>query len=622
MSNAFSALLQEHFGHKDFRSGQEKIITLILEGKNALALFPTGGGKSLCYQLPALILDGPVIVISPLLALMRDQVTGLLQNGIPAVRLDSTLDENELDAALTDINSSTARIVFLSPERLSDPSTLTLLKEQSPSLVAIDEAHCFSAWGQSFRPDYRRLPSLIKKLKPRSILALTATATRPVMRDISKGFKIPAAHRIKLSYIRPNLSWHISYAQSLDFKKDQLFQLLKEGSFPAIVYCTRQITTESIAAFLKRNSINARAFHAGLTSELRADLLTSYMNNEINVIVATIAFGMGVDKSNVRNVIHFDLPRTPEGWIQEAGRAGRDGLPANTHVIANQQDVIHHQNITKASQPSDTAIERIIHSIFTSEKTVALSPYALTTSLDVSRQVYDTIVTYLEADGMLLFQDIIHRKVRITPTRRLHANAPDILKIRGWIDLFDHVDNLTQHKNLYTKIKESELLGDIILQPSHQLHIYTVKKQPDDLKESVARFSAHFAEATTRELNKLDSVIKILTSRRCVQTALLDHLDEKRVPPCGRCSRCLKHPLKSKIPGKPALNISDEDNELIRQLGLAPPSQLTTPLQLTRFLLGIGSPASRAARLTRRDEYGLLEGAVWEDVYALCQAVL
>ena len=624
-------VLRSRFGLENFRPGQAEVIENVLTGKNALALFPTGGGKSLCYQLPALLLEGPVLVISPLLALMRDQVDSLAKKGISAVRLDSTLSEDELETAGHEMRSGQARLIFLSPERLADEITLKGLIALKPSLVAIDEAHCFSEWGQSFRPDYRRLPQLIRRLRPQSVLALTATATRKVTQDICKAFKIPTAQRTQLSYVRPNLSYHIHYAEDVETKQAHLLERLQaEDKRPAIVYCTRQLTTETVAAFLSCNGIEAKAFNAGIPATVRADLLQGFLADHFPVIVATIAFGMGVDKSNVRSVIHYDLPRSPEGWLQESGRAGRDGQNSFTEVIASAPDLEQHRTMTLASKPSKEALHGILRSIFCKSPEVLLSPYLVTTTLDVSRQVLDTVLMFLEIEKFIQFKRIFHRKLRlqaIRPVKEIQNSLPTrsplrpMIGVYGWQDLEDSIEKASEFEKLTDLLDDLELGGDLIVRRSHQLHFYKVKKQPESLAELELWFQEHFDTFSESELERIGRVEKVLTSRRCIRVHLLLLMGEKNVEACGRCSRCLGDPVKKKLPGQ-TLEPSSEElgsmHSLVRDL----PPALRTPVQLSRFLLGIASPAVRQKRLYQREEYGLLSGQTWSTALTISSSLL
>jgi len=320
-------LLKTHFGYETFRPLQAEIINTILNKKDTLVLMPTGGGKSLCFQLPALMVDGITIVISPLIALMKDQVDSLTANGIPAAFLNSTLSEQEMYSVQSKALSGELKILYLAPERLALPSFQNFLEKLNVGLIAIDEAHCISEWGHDFRPDYRHLKKLRYFFPTVPVIALTATATPQVQQDILNQLEMPEAKVFVSSFNRPNLNYVVQ-PKSNSF--NQLVQLLKPlKNQPAIIYCFSRKDTESLADDLCRAGFPALPYHAGLEREVRKHTQDQFIRDEVSIIVATIAFGMGIDKPDVRLVAHMDLPKTIESYYQETGRAGRDGLPSD-----------------------------------------------------------------------------------------------------------------------------------------------------------------------------------------------------------------------------------------------------------------------------------------------------
>ncbi|VVB72840.1 putative ATP-dependent RNA helicase [uncultured archaeon] len=322
-ANSVSLLLKRYFGHESFIPPQREIIEDVLEKRDVFALLPTGGGKSLCYQLPALMQDGITLVVSPLIALMKDQVDHLLERGISAAYINSTLSPVEIQKIVSDLLDDKIKILYVAPERLTIPDFLSFLGRLRICLIAIDEAHCISEWGHEFRPAYRQL-KMLKGYFPRvPFIALTATAVPEVQKDIIAllGIKNPSIHRA--SFNRKNLIYHIrpkndAFAQLLDFLKHH-------GSQSGIIYCSTQKGTESIASKLRATGIRAQAYHAGLEPLLRAKTQERFIKGEVDTVVATIAFGMGIDKPDIRFVIHYDLPKNMETYAQETGRAGRDG---------------------------------------------------------------------------------------------------------------------------------------------------------------------------------------------------------------------------------------------------------------------------------------------------------
>lgn len=316
--------LEQYFGYSTFRPLQQEIVQNILDNKHVFVLMPTGGGKSLCYQLPSVMLSGTTIVISPLISLMKDQVDALKVNGIKAAFLNSSLSAKEQSEVVKQLETNDISLLYIAPERLAQPGFIEKLKEININFFAIDEAHCISQWGHDFRPEYRQLKMLRQHFPDKSIIALTATATPRVKTDIIKELNIQNSATYQASFVRPNLSYHI-----LPKKKpfDQTLAYIKEHPGEAgIVYCQSRKKVEMVAEKLQDEGIKALPYHAGLSDMDRQQNQERFLREDIDVIVATVAFGMGINKSNVRYVIHYDLPQSLEHYYQETGRAGRDGL--------------------------------------------------------------------------------------------------------------------------------------------------------------------------------------------------------------------------------------------------------------------------------------------------------
>jgi len=320
-------LLKQYFGYDEFLPLQEEIISSVMDGKDALVLMPTGGGKSLCYQLPALQLDGLTLVVSPLIALMKDQVDALRANGIEAAFINSTLPFAEIDRVQARAQQGILKILYVAPERLAQEGFRYFLSRLKVSLVAVDEAHCISVWGHDFRPDYRKLGVLRGSLPRVPFVALTATATERVRRDIVEQLQLNQPQQFIASFNRPNLSYAI-LTKGKDSFETLARLLLKHKGESAIIYCTSRSDTESIAARLRESGFDAGPYHAGLDGNVRRATQERFIRDELSIVVATIAFGMGIDKPNVRLLVHYDLPKSLEGYYQETGRAGRDGLPS------------------------------------------------------------------------------------------------------------------------------------------------------------------------------------------------------------------------------------------------------------------------------------------------------
>jgi len=338
-------LLKTHFGYDDFLPLQEQIIASVLDGNDGLVLMPTGGGKSLCYQLPSLRLDGLTLVVSPLIALMKDQVDALKANGLAADFINSTLPYSEVHRVQADAVAGRLRILYVAPERLALDDFQAFLDRLDVSLIAVDEAHCISEWGHDFRPDYRNLKALRRRLPDAPVIALTATATQRVREDIVAQLALRDCRVFVSSFNRPNLTYHVrpkrrTYEALLD-----ILEAHRDQS--AIIYRFSRKDTESLARRLSDDGINALPYHAGLDGPVRSTTQERFVRDEVSVIVATIAFGMGIDKPDVRLVVHYDMPKSVEGYYQETGRAGRDGLPSDCVFYYSQADRIKHEFFIK-----------------------------------------------------------------------------------------------------------------------------------------------------------------------------------------------------------------------------------------------------------------------------------
>lgn len=354
-------VLARFFGYSEFRPGQEKLIDAVLSGGDAFGVMPTGAGKSLCYQIPAMLLDGITLVISPLISLMQDQVTALVQSGIPAAYINTALSPAQLHEALRRMEAGRYRLVYVSPERLATGRFQELCARLPIRFVAVDEAHCISQWGQDFRPDYLRIPDFIASLPERPIIgAYTATATARVKEDIERSLGLRAPTCVTTGFDRPNLFFAVEKPKN---KNDALLQLLARRSGQSgIIYCATRKKVETVCGMLQENGYAAGMYHAGLEREDRVAAQTAFLYDRLQIMVATNAFGMGIDKSNVSFVIHYNMPKSLEAYYQEAGRAGRDGSPADCILLYSPGDVstqrylIEHSDPNPALSPEDQDI--------------------------------------------------------------------------------------------------------------------------------------------------------------------------------------------------------------------------------------------------------------------------
>jgi ATP-dependent DNA helicase RecQ len=352
-----TALLKQSFGFDSFRPLQEEIIRSALAGRDVFALLPTGGGKSLCFQLPALVREGLTVVVSPLISLMKDQVDSLQASGISAALLNSTLSTNETAKRMLGLRNGEYRLLYVAPERLMLPGFLANLKNWNVSQIAIDEAHCISEWGHDFRPEYRQLAQLRELFPQIPVMALTATATRRVQTDIVKQLRLRQPGCYVASFNRPNLTYRVLPKNSA-YKQLLSFVNTRPGD-SGIVYCQSRSSTENVAARLKTDGIKAEPYHAGLDTKTRGTNQELFLRDEVRVICATIAFGMGINKPNVRFIVHYDLPKNIEGFYQETGRAGRDGLPSECLLLFSAGDAVKYSKfIDEISNERERQIAR------------------------------------------------------------------------------------------------------------------------------------------------------------------------------------------------------------------------------------------------------------------------
>lgn len=351
MSDKLS-VLKDYFGHDSFRDGQEQIVDALLDGRDALCIMPTGAGKSMCYQIPALLFDGVTIVVSPLISLMKDQVGSLVQSGVPAAYINSSLSYPQFLRVLSNVEHGKYKIIYVAPERLLTDGFLDTCKKIKISMVAVDEAHCVSQWGQDFRPSYLKIISFVESLASRPIVgAFTATATNDVKEDIKKILRLENPFEITTGFDRPNLFFGVIKSSSKD---EKLIDLIRErGDRSGIVYCATRKNVESVCELLCDNGFSAARYHAGLDEYERRKNQEDFVFDRKNIMVATNAFGMGIDKSNVTYVIHYNMPKNIESYYQEAGRAGRDGGEADCILLYSPKDVRLNRFMIENSEGND-----------------------------------------------------------------------------------------------------------------------------------------------------------------------------------------------------------------------------------------------------------------------------
>jgi ATP-dependent DNA helicase RecQ len=635
--------LRTHFGHDAFRAGQEDVIRALLDDESALALFPTGAGKSLCYQLPAVLREGTALVISPLIALMKDQVDALRARGIAAARLDSSLTAEETQRVYADLRAGTLKLLYVAPERLSGEAFLDRLRRVKISLLAIDEAHCISEWGHNFRPEYLRLARVAEELALRPVLALTATATPDVARDICKAFGIAAERHVQTSFRRKNLHLRVTPCAARDRLAVLAKRLASAKVRPAVVYVTFQKSAEDVAAHLAASGLAARAYHAGMDAAERDATQEAFMRGECEVIVATIAFGMGIDKADIRSVIHFNLPKTLENYQQEIGRAGRDGEPSLCELLACADDAVPLENFTLGDTPEPAAVEALVRRILGSGEEFDVSRYDLSQDTDIRPLVVETVITYLELDGLLRPTRAFYESTQVqflksedailsplNDDRRRFLSALFAAGRRGpkylTLELEAAAQQLGEPRERIVKaLTWLEETGAITQKPAGLRHAFRLCG--DAAQRDPATVAAHqaelFAQREARDSQRLAQILDFASASGCITRRLLGYFGEPLADEnCGHCHYCRTGEPAAAVtlPATPIPPFTDADAEEIRALIFEEHPSLTTPRQLTRFLCGLTSPATSRAKLTKRPEFARYATTPFRTVLAQVEA--
>jgi len=524
---------KDRFGLSHFREGQQSVIERLLAGKNVAAVFPTGAGKSLCYQLPSQMLEGTTVVVSPLIALMKDQCDALAARGIAAARLDSTMPTDTFRASMQGIRDRTIKLLYVAPERFFNERFLASLGQLNVSLFAIDEAHCISQWGHNFRPDYLKLAELAKDLSADRVLALTATATPEVLDDICNAFQIDPDDAIRTTFFRPNLHLRSRVFQDGE-NYDGLCQRLRDRSRgPTLIYVTLQKTAEEIAERLTADGFPAKSYHAGMDTAEREKIQQSFIQSSDAIVVATIAFGMGIDKADIRYVYHFNPPKSLESYAQEIGRAGRDGDPAVCELLLVPQDRIVLENFTYGDTPSRRGVGRMIDLIAGQPDTFFVSHYKLSSETDIRILVVRTLLTYLELDGYLRSTSPRYDSYKIKPLvssksildrfdgeRRtfLAGVLSSLTKGRVWFSL----NTILAAKRLGVEreriVKAVDYMAEqgwLEVQVSDLVHGYRWLRRIEQPKTLADQLHANLANRERSEVARIDNVFQLAKAESC-----------------------------------------------------------------------------------------------------------
>ncbi|KAF1052302.1 MAG: ATP-dependent DNA helicase RecQ [Stenotrophomonas maltophilia] len=636
--------LERVFGFRQFRPGQEAAVSAVLAGRSAAAIFPTGSGKSLCYQLPALLLPHLTLVVSPLLALMQDQLAFLTRHAIAAASIDSAQSREQLAQTMARARSGELKVLMISVERLKNERFRNFISEVPVSLLVVDEAHCISEWGHNFRPDYLKLPDYQRQFRIPQVLLLTATATPAVIADMRARFAIAEADVVTTGFYRANLELQVQPVAAAQRRAAMVEWLRPRSGQPSIVYVTQQKTAEHLAEYLDAQGIPARAYHAGMDHVERDAIQKRFMDGGLNCIVATIAFGMGIDKRDIRQVLHFDLPKSVENYSQEIGRAGRDGQPSICLMLADCDGLCVLENFVYGDTPEREGIARVLEEI-------AQAPggewewmlTALSDQSNIRQLPLKTLLVQLEMRGIIAprfayFAEYRFKLLLDEPAllghfegerrRFVQAILETSARARTWSTLdFDalYQRHGAERARVVKALDYFQERGWVELESKQMTEVYTVLDGGFDAQALGDELHAGFKRHETSEIARIGAMLALFASDECLSQRLARYFGDEQAPQqCGHCSVCAGRVARLERPALPALPVQSLDALCAAFMDKYRGARGTLPSAdcLTRFLCGISVPAFTRLRARTLPGYAALEAHPYPQVLAWVRAQL
>ncbi|MET2899341.1 RecQ family ATP-dependent DNA helicase [Vibrio rotiferianus] len=620
-SDSLQQTLQSVFGFDSLRSGQQPVIEAVMNGHSAAAIFPTGSGKSLCYQLPATQLPHLTLVISPLLALMKDQLSFLQSRGIAAASIDSSQSREEAQQVMAGVKNGHIKILMISVERLKNERFREFIRQIPLSLMVVDEAHCISEWGHNFRPDYLKLPQYQRELNIPQTLLLTATATPAVIEDMQSKFNIADENITVTGFYRSNLD--ISVVPCEEENKQTLLNdiIAAAPKLPSIVYVTQQQTAEQVASSLIRLGINAHAYHAGMKSDIREKIQQQFMASQIDCIVATIAFGMGVDKSDIRRVIHFDLPKSIENYAQEIGRAGRDGQRSECILLGNTSGLTVLENFVYGDTPEPSSINYVLEQI--RENTPQWEVMALRLSRDSNiRQLpLKTLLVYLELAKVIeakysyfaeyrfkFLQDQSFILNQFQGERRQFVEAifACSTKAKVWcqVDLEAlWLNYQSERSRVVAALDYFHQNGWIELESKQLTDVYSVLPATQNQEVISQHLVELFQSKEQKDIERIHTMLDLFQSSNCLSHQLAHYFADHNAPAqCGHCSVCRGQVASFPQPQQEQPELTHLSAWVDEFVQLSPTA--ISNAAVARFLCGISTPIIAQLKASKLRGYG------------------